>query len=41
MFSMITGEVLFPPATLPIAIYQVTVDSNDLLVHLAGTAGDI
>jgi 3-phenylpropionate/trans-cinnamate dioxygenase ferredoxin subunit len=40
MFSMVTGEVLFPPATVPIAIYQVTVESDDLLVHLAGTAED-
>jgi 3-phenylpropionate/trans-cinnamate dioxygenase ferredoxin subunit len=40
MFSMVTGEVLFPPATVPIATYPVSVDGHDLLIALDGTAED-
>jgi nitrite reductase/ring-hydroxylating ferredoxin subunit len=33
-FSLRTGEVLSPPATLPIAVYPVRTDGKDILVQL-------
>ncbi|HLX77556.1 MAG TPA: non-heme iron oxygenase ferredoxin subunit [Acidimicrobiales bacterium] len=35
LFSLITGEPLTLPATQPIAVYEVIVDGDDVLVRLS------
>ena len=35
LFSLTTGEPLTLPATQPIAVYEVAVDGDDLLVRLS------
>lgn len=34
-FSIKTGEVLSPPATVPLCTYQVRVEGDDVMVHVS------